>query len=431
MKKIILLCFSLVLIICNFHTVKATDQLEDLKIEYGNQLNQINQQIAELRETSLNINNQITNVNNDIINLKVQIKEAEDSITNTEDKIKNKRKEILDKNKELQQANKDKDKQYQAMKKRIKYIYENGQSESLAVLLCSDQDDLIDFLNKVEYTQKLHEYDRDMLNKYIATIQKIERIKKKLKQEKEQLQGQKKFLQAQKIGLEENKNNLEKQVLKLEQQENEVNGNISLALENAEALANEIVYIDYKIVQIEAEKQRILQEQAILITEAEQHHQGTAAINDDTYEEETDYYEEYEYQEEQNEILSQAIEQLTDEVLSSYDIVSYANEFVGNPYVYGGSSLINGIDCSHFVYQVLTNTGYYDGEYVTSTNWANLGSSVSSLGEAVAGDVIVYSGHVAIYDGQGGIIQAQSPSAGITNNRSADSSTILAIRRFE
>lgn len=111
-------------------------------------------------------------------------------------------------------------------------------------------------------------------------------------------------------------------------------------------------------------------------------------------------------------------------------IIKYANQFVGNPYVWGGNSLTNGCDCSHFVYNVIKDTTDYSGGYVTSQNWANKGENIPSIENAQAGDVIVYSGHVAIYDGQGKIIQAQSSSAGITNNRSVKNANIIAIRRF-
>lgn len=103
---------------------------------------------------------------------------------------------------------------------------------------------------------------------------------------------------------------------------------------------------------------------------------------------------------------------------------------MGNPYVWGGNSLTNGCDCSHFVYNILKDVGVYSGGYTTSRNWANLGKSISSIEKAKAGDIIVYSGHVAIYDGKGKIIEAQSSNAGITNNRSVTSSYIFAIRRF-
>ncbi len=111
-------------------------------------------------------------------------------------------------------------------------------------------------------------------------------------------------------------------------------------------------------------------------------------------------------------------------------IASYAKRFVGNPYVYGGNSLTGGIDCSHFVYQVLKNCGVYNGGYVTSAGWRSKGKAVSSLSQAQAGDIICYDGHVAIYDGNGMLIEALGKKHGICYKRSATSDKILAIRRF-
>ena len=112
------------------------------------------------------------------------------------------------------------------------------------------------------------------------------------------------------------------------------------------------------------------------------------------------------------------------------DIVQYANQFIGNPYRWGGNSLTSGCDCSHFVWNVLKDTGHYDGEYESSSHWKNLGQKVNSLEQAIAGDVIVYPGHIALYDGNGKIIQAQCSATGITNNRQVQCATIIAIRRF-
>ncbi len=117
-------------------------------------------------------------------------------------------------------------------------------------------------------------------------------------------------------------------------------------------------------------------------------------------------------------------------IAAAANIVAYANQFVGRPYVWGGNSLANGCDCSHFVYNVLKDTGNYSGGYTTSRNWASLGTEVGSIEQAKQGDIVVYHGHVAIYDGNGLIIEAQSSRAGITNNRSVTSATIVAIRRF-
>ena len=111
-------------------------------------------------------------------------------------------------------------------------------------------------------------------------------------------------------------------------------------------------------------------------------------------------------------------------------IITFAKQFVGRPYVWGGNSLTDGIDCSHFVWQILTRCGAYDGEYTTSGGWRSLGTEVASLDEARAGDVICYNGHVALYDGEGKIVEALNENAGITCDRPVDCDTILTIRRF-
>ena len=115
---------------------------------------------------------------------------------------------------------------------------------------------------------------------------------------------------------------------------------------------------------------------------------------------------------------------------SGSDIVAYADQFVGCPYVWGGSSLTEGCDCSHFVWLVLMNCGVYSGEYLTSGEWAYAGTPVGSLADARAGDIVVYSGHVAIYDGAGMIVEAKGSAWGITHDRNVTCKPIVAIRRF-
>ena len=122
--------------------------------------------------------------------------------------------------------------------------------------------------------------------------------------------------------------------------------------------------------------------------------------------------------------------------VSSSDIVRYAEQFVGNPYVWGGNSLTNGCDCSHFVWNVLKDTGHYNGDWHSSTEWVNVGEPVNGVNNARAGDIVVYDfiggvGHVAIYDGNGLIIEARGEDYGIVHNRAIDHGrTILGIRRF-
>ena len=111
-------------------------------------------------------------------------------------------------------------------------------------------------------------------------------------------------------------------------------------------------------------------------------------------------------------------------------VIKFADQFIGNPYVWGGNSLTEGIDCSHFVYQILTRCGVYHGQYVTSYGWRSVGQEVKSLDEAQAGDVVCYEGHVAIYDGSGGIVEAKGTPWGIAHDRSVDCTEIITIRRL-
>lgn len=92
------------------------------------------------------------------------------------------------------------------------------------------------------------------------------------------------------------------------------------------------------------------------------------------------------------------------------DVVEYAMEFLGNPYVYGGTSLTNGTDCSGFTQGVYAYFGYSLDR--TSSSQRSNGTEVS-LDEVQPGDLIFYSGHVAIYIGNGQIIHASTPSTGI------------------
>ena len=114
--------------------------------------------------------------------------------------------------------------------------------------------------------------------------------------------------------------------------------------------------------------------------------------------------------------------------VSGSSVVSYAQQFVGNPYVWGGNSLTNGCDCSGFVQQVLANFGITYGARMTSGSFRSVGNEVS-YNYMQPGDIVCYPGHVAIYAGGGIIVEAQSTATGITNYRSVNCHSIITIRR--
>lgn len=108
-------------------------------------------------------------------------------------------------------------------------------------------------------------------------------------------------------------------------------------------------------------------------------------------------------------------------------VAQYALQFEGNPYVYGGTSLTNGADCSGFVMSVYANFGVSLPH--SSAADRNQGYKVDGLENAQPGDLICYSGHVALYIGNGQIIHASNKRTGIIVSQ-ANYRKILAIRRI-
>ena len=108
-------------------------------------------------------------------------------------------------------------------------------------------------------------------------------------------------------------------------------------------------------------------------------------------------------------------------------IANYALQFVGNPYVYGGTSLTNGADCSGFVMSVYKNFGISLPR--TSGEQGQCGTDVGGLGNARPGDLVSYSGHIGIYIGNGQIVHASSAKTGIKVSN-AGYRPILSVRRI-
>ena len=108
-------------------------------------------------------------------------------------------------------------------------------------------------------------------------------------------------------------------------------------------------------------------------------------------------------------------------------VADFALQFVGNPYVYGGSSLTNGTDCSGFTMSVYANFGVGLPHYDASQRGYGIG--IDSLSNARPGDLICYYGHVGIYIGDGMLVHASNPRDGIKVSR-ADYRDIAAIRRI-
>lgn len=162
--------------------------------------------------------------------LNTKMKKLAEEVEDYETQIDNKEQEIADANEDLLEAEENAKDQYESMKLRIQYVYENGQQSVIEVFFASAN--IVDFINRIEYVNKLQSYDRQMLKKYKKTCKKIEEYKKELNSKKENLsklsEQAKEKKQELSILIEENKEklatsekmlkNAEKKAKKLEKQ---------------------------------------------------------------------------------------------------------------------------------------------------------------------------------------------------------------------
>lgn len=347
--------------------------------------------IDELSEQQAAVQAQISDAYTDIVDMMIVIAASESDIANAETEIAAKQAEIDAITAQVQAAEAEMAGKYEDIKACIRYLYEKDWNDVWFDVVLGSKN-LTTFLNRADYAKKIHEYERNQLLEYAKKVSETTALKSTMETEKVELEKQKALLVSQKADLDARKEELQIGLLELQA----TNIDFVSQITTARAQAAEIIsLINMQEAEIEG----------LIGTDA-------AAITDEDWWQPID------------------AELYLPGGSSGAAIVAFAEQFIGNPYVWGGNSLTDGIDCSHFVYQVLKHCGVYEEGYVTSAGWRVKGQPVASLAEAKAGDIICYSGHVAIYDGKGGIVEAKGSRWGITHDRKADFTTILAIRRF-
>ena len=443
MKKRIV-CLTLAILMCGSQAVSVmADRESDLREEQAwtsQQLDATYARMSSLWDQKQQLESQIESLNSDLVNVMVSIQTLENDIASKEAEIEKTKGDLT-------KAQNAKDKQYTAMKKRIQYLYEKGGNNAWFQMMLN-ADNLADLLTRAEYTQQMYEQDRESLQKYARTIEEVQKLEDQYEQEKADFETMKEEYEAQ-------QSNLQYQLDVTRANSADCENEIAYAQQQATEYANLLEQQQAEIEQLEAERiaaeeEARRQAEAAAAAAAEEAAQSGDTSAEVQYDESgntesgsSDTSSNYEYDEYGNVIdtdntvdysssdsSSDSSSTTTTTASSSGEgssVVSYATQFVGNPYVWGGTSLTNGADCSGFVQSVYANFGVSLPR--TSYEQQNAGYEVS-YADAQPGDLICYGGHVAIYMGNGQIVHASNSRDGIKISNNAAYRTITSVRRL-
>ena len=386
-------------------SASSINELQQQIAAHQKELENANNKVSNLQDEQSLIQELIDDLNAEIINTMTEISLKQDEIAAKETEIEEKQTQIEEKQADIQvteqeynEAKAREEKQQDDMLVRVRRIYETNSTSLLNLVLKGTG--LGNLLNRLDYVEQLYTYDQNKLSDYQEARRLVRELWDRLEEEKEQLQQQKLQFETDKAQLEEAKSELDQQKAELDQ---------ALAVRKKEN-ANYQAEIDKARQEANVAKALIQQEQKDLKRLQQEQNKGNTPAANGTYTD-TGY--------------ASIIDNANGSELGK-KIAKYACQFVGNPYVYGGTSLTNGTDCSGFTWRIYLNFGYS----ITRTSYSQRSDGVEvSYADAQPGDIICYSGHVAMYIGGGKIVHASNQRDGIKVSN-ATYREIITVRRI-
>lgn len=459
MKKRIL-CLTLGLMLTISQAVPAgaasrKDQLKQDKAAAQSQLAAQESKINNLEDQKQTLSAEIDQLDSDLVNIMVEIEILDGELSDKEAQIEQTKADLA-------VAEENKQKQYEAMKKRIQYLYEKGGDDAWAQMLFQASD-FTSLLNHAEYVQQMYDSDRNSLEEFKETVQQVKDLGDQLDSEKAELEEMNQEYQNRQVSmqtqLEEKKvtsSDYDAQIAQAQSQaaqytelirqqnaeiqkieEEEKKAAEEAARKAAEEAAKKAAAEEAaKKAQEEANK-KAADEAAKKAAEASKKSSSTSGSNtaassgsSTSSKNNTSGSSSSAATSKDNGSSSSGSSGSSGSSVSynptGQSVVNYACQFVGNPYVWGGTSLTNGADCSGFIMSIYAKFGVSLPH--SSGAMAGCGRGVS-YSEAMPGDIICYAGHVAIYMGGGQIVHASNEKDGIKISGNAAYRPIVAVRR--
>lgn len=431
MKKRIL-CLTLGLMLTISQAVPAgaasrKDQLKQDKAAAQSQLAAQESKINNLEDQKQTLSAEIDQLDSDLVNIMVEIEILDGELSDKEAQIEQTKADLA-------VAEENKQKQYEAMKKRIQYLYEKGGDDAWAQMLFQASD-FTSLLNQAEYVQQMYDSDRNSLEEFKETVQQVKDLGDQLDSEKAELEEMNQEYQNRQASM-------QTQLEEKKATSSDYDAQIAQAQNQAAQYTELIRQQNAEIQKIEEEEKKAADEAAKKAA-AEASKKSSSASGSNTGSGSSTSNKANSNTSSNNASSSSSATTSKDNGSSSsgssgssgssvsynptgQSVVNYACQFVGNPYVWGGTSLTNGADCSGFIMSIYAKFGVSLPH--SSGAMAGCGRGVS-YSEAMPGDIICYAGHVAIYMGGGQIVHASNAKDGIKISGNAAYRPIVAVRR--
>lgn len=426
---------TFVLIVSNVLSVSASP-ISDAKKEKQateKKLSAINDNIEDIEDNIENLEEEAEEYEQQLVDLLVTIQVITNDVNLKEEEIQAAQVEYDD-------ALAKQEAQKKAMNKRIKYMYEKGDTSYMQILL--ESRDFSGAVNKSTYAEKLYAYDRYQLYLYEQTKEEVLEKKQNLEEDLEELEEIKADVIEQENELQllideysEKIENFDEELSNAKQKANEYKTQIQAQSNSIKAMeaeekrkaleeAKKKAEAEAKRKAEEEAKRKAEEEEAKRRAQEEEENRNNEESSSDNNESEVQ--EEHHEEEHHEESSSSSSSGSSGGSSKGQEIANFACQFVGNPYVPGGTSLTEGADCSGFTSAVYKNFGISLPR--SSGAQAGYGREVS-YAEAAPGDIIYYGGHVGIYIGNGQIVHASTQATGIKISNALYRS-IITVRRI-